>query len=286
VEGKTEEVVHGFAAAETSRPDALRVGLLGLTFLDSRWLMIGAGGQGFGVDTLFLVQVPDVGGQSTSIDSAVRIGPLAAEGKSAAVGEFAQLMSTSTVVFVSGIDAARQSWLIAAPIRETNEPASVPEFGRLTRLVPVSQAAAAPPAIAISPRGELLVGEPGNIGETPDSRLRFYRQGDGKLLLDLATGLYDIAAIAYGAPQSPTNKRQLYALDMALSSPEAAGLYRLESQLQGGTLSVRPVQILQLDRPTAMALAPDGSLYITLAGTTAPSENGRPGKLLRFPTGL
>ena len=103
-------------------------------------------------------------------------------------------------------------------------------------------------------------------------------------MLNLETGLFDIVAVGYGAPKPPSNKSHLYVLDLAHSSPEFAGLYRLDAEFRKGKQGVRAVKIAPLDRPTAMALGNDGSVYVTILGS---AEGGdATGKVLQFEPGL
>src|SRR5262245_28155535 len=58
VDGKLEDVASGFVVDQDRAADVLGNGPLGLTFLalDNRSLVIGAGGEGLGRDTLYVLQ--------------------------------------------------------------------------------------------------------------------------------------------------------------------------------------------------------------------------------------
>ena len=131
-----------------------------------------------------------------------------------------------------------------------------------------------PTGITISPRGELVIGCAGQIGET-DSSIAFVNSVGGQLLMNLGTGLSDISAVAYSSKTG-----RLYVLDAAWKEP-SGGLFRLDAALIDGKPGVRAVKILQLERPTAMAFWPDGTLYVTTHGAD-PAD----GQLLRLTGGL
>jgi hypothetical protein len=88
-------------------------------------------------------------------------------------------------------------------------------FSNLERFIATKEATHVNTAagITISPRGEIVVGQMGDINVAADSLLTFYSQ-QGNRLLNLATGLYDVTALAY-SPQG-----QLYAADFAWMDPE------------------------------------------------------------------
>jgi hypothetical protein len=132
--------------------------------------------------------------------------------------------------------------------------------------------------LTLSPRGELVVSSVGTLGAEADARVVFYHAGTGQQLLDLATDRFDLMAIAY-SPQG-----RLYAVDMAWNQPDQGGLYRLDAAVgRGGGVAVQATRLVGLQRPTCMAFARDGSLYITQLGD---ETDPHPGHLLRIAPGL
>lgn len=101
-------------------------------------------------------------------------------------------------------------------------------------------------------------------------------------ILNLETGLYDISGLAY-SPKTGL----LYATDFAWMSIGDGGLFRLDSEMKTAGAGVKTVKIASLDKPTALAFAPDGTLYITVVGPKKDDENApKEGKLLKIPAGL
>lgn len=133
--------------------------------------------------------------------------------------------------------------------------------------------------IATSPRGEVLVGDPGTATSAVDSRLQFFNINSGRRLLDQECGLRDIGGLAY----SPLTG-QLYALDLSLSVPGEAGLFQLVSEQRVGRTALAARRLATLERPTALAFADDGSLFVTVAPAAKASEPT--GMVLRFGPGL
>jgi len=154
------------------------------------------------------------------------------------------------------------------------------KFGKLERWLPTKEAVEvdAPVAITVNKQGDLVVGQFGEVNKPQDSLLTFYSAKTGKMLSNYETKLYDITGLAY----SPKTG-YLYATDFAWMKPDEGGLYRLDAS---GT-SVKTQKIASLDKPTALAFASDGTLYITAIGPKGESENAsKQGKLLKVAPGL
>jgi glucose/arabinose dehydrogenase len=100
--------------------------------------------------------------------------------------------------------------------------------------------------------------------------------------MNLETSLNDITAVAY----SPKSKL-LYATDFAWMAATEGGLFRLDADQKNTATSVKAVKIAGLDKPTAMAFAPDGTLYITVVGPKKADENApKEGSLVKIAPGL
>ncbi len=80
-----------------------------------------------------------------------------------------------------------------------------------------------------------------------------------------------------------TKSDALYALDYGWMDVTKGGLYRLDVAQAGDKLTVKPTLAAKLNKPTAMAFATDGTLYVTTIGTAKAEE--RPGSLVKV-TGL
>jgi hypothetical protein len=70
-------------------------------------------------------------------------------------------------------------------------------------------------------------------------------------------------------------------------APEEGGLFRLDAETKEGAQSLKAVKIASLDKPTALAFAPDGTLYVTVVGPKGAEENApKEGKVLKIAPGL
>ena len=146
----------------------------------------------------------------------------------------------------------------------------------------------APVAVTISPRGEIVVGQMGEINIEGDSLVTFYNAKSGEMLMNLpADGLYDITALAY----SP--KGQLYAADFAWMNHDTetgvnagGGIYQLIAANKDGQQAITKKLIAELDKPSAMAFGIDGSLYVTVIGPHKADQDAAEGKLVRIKPGL
>jgi sugar lactone lactonase YvrE len=292
VEGQLQPVVVRFPSADTGQDVGGRPGPLGLIFLDNQTLAIGVGGASGERASVRVVRIPPPGSDPISADSAIRLD--SADDTVAGVVEGAcyslakTKLKTIDALLATGGDVSQAGWLAVIPLLKPDQLAAAESYGRLTRLLPANSGDAlhGPRGISIGPYGELVVGQMGEIGEQADGRLTIYRMSDGKRLLDLPTGLYDVAAIAYGKPLAPSNKRRLYALDFATSRPDAAGLFRLDAQWRDGQIGVQATRISTLPHPTAMAFAPDGTLYVCQFGVARDGDPQPSGQLVRFAPGL
>jgi hypothetical protein len=111
------------------------------------------------------------------------------------------------------------------------------------------QDASEPPrAVAISNSGRLVVGDAGG-------RLSFYSPIDGKVELTMPTDVKQLVGLAYG----PTSG-SLYAADFA------GGIHRIDDASEPGRPACRTVKVADVSRPTALAFAPDGALYVVTFG--------------------
>ncbi len=135
-------------------------------------------------------------------------------------------------------------------------------------------------SLAMSPRGELLIGLGGQGDKARDSRLLFMHPITGSLLLDLPLPLFDAQAILY--QRTPRGVLGLYALDLAESETGQGGLYRLDAVTEKGRDAIKAVPILKLDQPTAIACDEDGNFYVTILGRWSGAPDSKPGQLLKI----
>jgi DNA-binding beta-propeller fold protein YncE len=272
--GKAQDVVVGSPTELYGPGPKYTIGPLGLAFFDKNTLVVGDGGYPDGQEFLRVFSLPADG---KTLDYATgaqqQAGPLAASDTAKPEGNFYGVAVNKTVVFVACNGDDAEGWIARAPIDGT-------KFGKLERFIATKRAVqvAAPAAIAIGPRGELVVGQLGELNRPGDSQLTFYSSSTGKKLLNLETGLHDITALAYH-PKTGL----LYALDFAWSRPADGGLYRIDRSTQAGDSPVKVTKIAALERPTALAFTPDGAAYVATMGSPPDGETAAPtGRLLKI----
>jgi hypothetical protein len=251
------------------------IGPLGLAFLGADTFAVGGGDKIDGEELIRVYKVPTVGAPPIAVDDAVhKLGPLPASGDVVGEGNFYALVANEAALFGTSNGDDTKGWVVKAD-------RTADGFGALERFIATKEAVEvdAPVGAAINHLGHLVIGQMGEITVPKDSLLSFYDARSGELLLNLETGLYDIAALAY----SP--KGHLYAVDFAWMSTGDGGLFRLDGHKnEQGQQTVTAVKIATLDKPTAMAFGEDGALYVTVFGTG--EAGAKPGKLVKFAPGL
>jgi DNA-binding beta-propeller fold protein YncE len=279
VEGKAQDVVTGFPKDVYGKGPFYDIGPLGLVFLDKNTLAVGDGGFKDGFEYIRLYTVPEAGQPALDHEKDVKAksGPLAPAEGTVGEGNLYALAATKTAIYVTCNGDDTKGWVAKADITGS-------KLGNLERFIPTKEAVEvdAPVGITISERGEIVVGQMGEINKPHDSLLTFYSAKTGMKILNLETNLYDITAIAY----SPKTKL-LYATDFAWMAAGEGGLFRLDSDPKNPAAALKTVKIAGLDKPTAMAFAPDGTLYLTIVGPKKDDENApKEGKLVKIAPGL
>jgi len=273
VEGKVQEVITDFPVDVYGKGPMYNIGPLGLSFLDKNTLVVGGGGLKDGEELLRVYKVPEAGQPAIKADNMEVSFNLAENDDVKGEGNFYGLAANDNSVFVTCNGDDTKGWVSRATIKDG-------KLANYERFLATKEATEvdAPVAVAISPRGELVIGQMGEITVPGDGLLTFYNAKNGKLLLNLQTGLSDITALAY----SP--KGQLYATDFMWTDTKEGGLFQLISKEEDGKQSIEAKKIETLDKPTAMVFGADGSLYITVIGTGEGDAKG--GKLLKIAPGL
>jgi len=272
VDGKLQDVVAGSGKDVYGKGPFYDIGPLGLLFLDANSLIVGDGGYKDGEECIRVYSVPESGKPPLNYekDANQKIGPLPAEGDVVGEGNLYALALTPTALYVTSNGDDTKGWVLKSDINGT-------KLGKLERWLPTKEAVEvdAPVGIAINKQGDVVVGQFGENNKPKDSLLSFYSAKTGKLMMNLETQLYDITALAY-SPKTGL----LYATDFAWMKTDEGGLYRLDASGN----SVKATKIASLDKPTALAFDKDGTLYVTVFGT---SEGGKPGgAVLKFAAGL
>jgi DNA-binding beta-propeller fold protein YncE len=279
VDGKLEDVITGFPKDVYGKGPFYDIGPLGLVFLDKNTLVVGDGGFKDGEEFIRLYAVPEAGKPAINFDTDAKSksGPLAAADGVVGEGNLYALAATKSAIYVTCNGDDTKGWV--AKIDVTGS-----KLGNLERFIATKEAVEvdAPVGITISERGEIVVGQMGEINKPHDSLLTFYSAKTGMKIMNLETSLNDITAVAY----SPKSKL-LYATDFAWMAATEGGLFRLDADQKNTATSVKAVKIAGLDKPTAMAFAPDGTLYITVVGPKKADENApKEGSLVKIAPGL
>ena len=273
VDGKAQDVITDFPVDVYGTGPMYNIGPLGLLFLDKDTLVVGGGGLPDGAELLRVYKVPEAGQPAIKADKMEVSFNLPENDEVKGEGNFYGLATNGTHVFATSNGDDTKGWVARATIKD----GMLADFERFLATKEATEVNA-PVAVTISPRGELVIGQMGAITVPGDGLLTFYNATNGKLLLNLETGLSDITALAY----SP--KGQLYATDFNWIETSAGGLFQLISKEEDGKQAIEAKKIESLDKPTAMLFGSDGSLYITVIGTSEGDAKG--GKLLKIAPGL
>jgi DNA-binding beta-propeller fold protein YncE len=274
VDGKAQDVITDFPRDVYGKGPEYNIGPLGLTFLDKDTLVVGDGGNPDGEELVRIYTVPEPGQDPIKADAMnASFGPLPAAGDAVGEGNFYAVAANEGAIYTTCNGDDAKGWISRA---ERNS-----KLGELTKFIATKEQVGvdAPVALTISPDGHLVVGQMGELTAEPDSLLTFYNASSGQLLLNLQTGLHDITALAYTRESG-----QLYALDFAWADSSQGGLFRLDGEGSGIDQTCNAVLITSLDKPTAMAVGPEDTLYVTILGTPKKDakEGEKPGQLLKI----
>jgi hypothetical protein len=277
VKGKPEDVVVGFKLDVYGKGPMYNIGPLGLAFWGEDTLVVGGGDLIDGEDSLRFFTLPPEGSPAVKVEDAIKSLNLPATDELKAEGNFYALAVVSDGVIATSNGDDTKGWLVKCKMAGK-------EIGPFERFIATKEATNvdAPVGITVGPKGELVVGQMGEINVPKDGLLTFYNPKDGKMLMNLETGLYDITALAYGK-KSPS---QLYALDYAWMKEDEGGLFQLIAKTEGGKSTVTSKKLASLDKATSMAFGNDGALYVTVIGTGKEGDAKKPGKLLKAAPGL
>jgi hypothetical protein len=276
--GKVEEVITGFTKDVYGKGPMYDIGPLGLAFLNKDTLVVGDGGKIDGEELLRVYEVPPAG-KSIKADDMVASFSLPAKdpGTPTAVlgeGNFYALAVIGDAIYATSNGDDTKGWVNRAMTKD-GKVVSYERYLATKEAVGVD----APVGIAVQPQANnLVVGQMGEITVPNDSLLTFYNPKDGKLIMNLPTGLFDITGLAYGP------KGQLYATDFAWMDTTEGGLFQLVAAREGTKQVIQAKKLAPLDKPTALAFGKDGTLYITVIGTAEGDKKG--GKLLKIAPGL
>jgi hypothetical protein len=122
-----------------------------------------------------------------------------------------------------------------------------------------------PVAVAVEPRGYIIVTRPGEQGDSASSRVEFINPIDGRTALEVTVNLPDILDLAY-SPRTGS----LYAATRSVGDAQRRGIYRIDSRKRGDIdrRLALATKVVDVENPTAVAFGPDGALYITTVEKT------------------
>jgi sugar lactone lactonase YvrE len=269
------DVITGLGGDVYGKGPIYDIGPLGLAFLDKNTIVVGGGGKVDVDELIYVFEVPEAGSAAITADDAkAKLGPLGKTEEVAAEGNYYGVAIAGGAIYASANGDDTKGWIVKAAIEDG-------KFGELERSIATKEAVNvdAPVALTVDSRGNLVVGQMGEINVPNDSLLSFYSPKTGELRLNLETGLFDITGLAY----SP--KGHLYATDYAWMAAEEGGLFRLDAEGKGQEQTIKAVKIASLDKPTAIAFGKDGAMYITTIGASE-NEEDKTGKLVRLAPGL
>ncbi|MDP7303006.1 MAG: hypothetical protein QGG09_07890 [Pirellulaceae bacterium] len=270
VDGKAQDVIVGFEKDVYGKGPKFDIGPLGLVFLNKDTLVVGGGDKPDGDELLRVFSVPGVGSPAIKASDATGSFNMPATEDVKGEGNFHGLAATNKAVFVTCNGDDTKGWIARAVL----EKGKVTEF---KRFLPTKEATDidAPIAAVISPKGQLVIGQGGEVTVPEDALLTFYNAKTGKMLLNLKTGLYDITGLAYSA-----DGKKLFATDFAWMKTTEGGLFQLVGTNDNGKQSVEAKKLVSLDKPTALAVI-DDTIYVTVFGTPTEGSDARSGKLVR-----
>lgn len=267
VGGKAEPVITDFPVDIYGKGPKYNIGPLGLLFLKKNALVVGCGGLPDGQELLRVYELKDDGKPIKAEEMKSKF-TLAEEGDVKGEGNFYALAAIGDGIYVTCNGDDTKGWVSRAKVNGT-EVASYERYLATKEATQVD----APVGITVSPDGNLVIGQMGEISVPNDSLITFYDAASKKMLLNLKTNLHDITALAY----SP--RKQLYVLDYAWADTTQGGLFQILKDTTSET-GMRVKKILALDKPTAMAFDADGALYITTIGEE------KKGQLIQIGPGL
>ena len=280
VEGdKAQPVITDFPLSTYGKGPVYSIGPLGLAFTNKNTLVVGGGGYEDGKELLRIYRVPDPGKTIKADDMLHKLGPVEPKDDVTTTGEgnFYAVAVGKKAIYVTSNGDDTKGWVLKVDLEEGEPKGKLGPF----LATKVATNVDAPVGIALDPNGHIVIGQMGEITKPNDSLLTFYSKTNGRKMLNVETKLHDIAGLAYS-----TKTGRLFAVDFAWADTGQGGLFRLERTFEDTKQGCKAVKIAALDKPTALAFAADGTLYVTEFGTAKDGAKEKSGRLLKFAPGL
>ena len=274
--------VDSYGDAEKDEPE-YRIGPLGLAFITRTKLAVGMAGLPQGEELVVVYSLPADGSALKYEQQDHAVGPVPKGEKSTSgEGNFYALAKTDKALFVTSNGDDDQAWILKADIKG-NKLTNLEPFIATKPLLGTT----GPTAATVNPRDNahyLVVSQMSDFEKERDSLITFYSPQSGRLALNQRVGLYDVAGLAYTPPNSPAYNPNggLYAVDVVRADVELGGVYRLDAAEVDGQQTTRAVKIAAAQRPTALAFAPDGAMYVTAIGPRQAPDGQPTGVLLKI----
>lgn len=265
--------VAGFPTDIYGKGPKYNISALGLGFMNQGATLVAGGGELVdGEEVVRFFKVGTDPKESLKFSDAFALsGPIKGEDSPKGEGNYYGVAISENQVFVTCNGDDTKGWIAKIEVKD-GKPGPLTPFIKSK----VETNVDAPTGVTICPKGMLVVTQLGEINVPGDSLLTVYNPESGKLEGKAASGLHDLTGVAFH-PKSHT----LYAVDFAWMAPDQGGLYRID--MDGD--KVKTTKVLSLEKPTSMAFAADGTLYVACIVSDAKKGDKSPGKVVKI-TGL
>lgn len=256
---KMPVIMNGFEVPQSNTaPDKpSMIGPLCLLFLDANQvaahrLVVGSNGDGQGKLRLY-----EIGGRALPVAADQSVQTVHFPDKVDATSAVYSMARTHAndivpdmlVVSCVGADGIATLWKI---------PVKADTLGEAELFAQTGQGRSFAPAVTVSPHGFVVAVE---VNQNHANMLTFFNPANGNVVMQLPLALRKVVALAY----SPRTGN-LYAADFPPGNDQRGGIYRLDDAGTSAQAQVAATRIADVERPTSLGFATDGTLYVTALG--------------------